>query len=73
MKFKTFKKKLKNSELVAYFNNKDSVSYFWPWNRRKGYFVVIGTDYDGEAWDCYISIKDLKKYIKRYKFKKFKY
>lgn len=73
MKFRTFKKKLKQSELTAHFYNKDSITYFQPWNRKKGYFLIVGVDYEGEAWDCYISNKDLKKYIKQYKFRKFEY
>lgn len=73
MKFRNFKKKLKCSELIAHFYNKDAITYFHPLNREKGNFLIIGVDYDGEAWDCYISNKDLKKYVKQYKFREFGY
>lgn len=61
MKLKTLKKILKKNEINALYEDK---AIFFDGK----HFRICGTDYDGEAWDSIISVKDLKQYIKEHKF-----
>lgn len=60
MKFRTLKKILKQNDIMANFG--DESLYFVGWN--------TGFQLLGEGWDCKISSKDIKKYVKEHKFYK---
>lgn len=64
MKLKTLKKILKKNEINALYEDK---AIFFDGI----HFRICGTDYDEEAWDSIITVKDLKQYIKKHKFKGF--
>ena len=64
VKLKALKKILKKNEINALYEDK-AICFDGK------DFRICGTDYDGEAWDSIITVKDLKQYIKKYKFKGF--
>lgn len=64
VKLKTLKKILKKNEINALYEDK-AICFDGK------DFRICGTDYEGEAWDSIITVKDLKQYIKKHKFRGF--